>query len=87
MIITQRIPIIQSRRLSRKIAKCVRECDIVYDMSIMMERAHPGLSQYDLNYMTPGWRERFCLTGASLMHEAASKQARLAVIAFRDSNR
>ena len=39
-----------------------------------------------MNYMTPGWRERFCLTGASLMHEAASKQARLAVIAFRDSN-
>ena len=87
MIITQRIPIIQSRRLSRKIAKCVRECDIVYDMSILMKMAHPGLSQYDLNYMTPGWRERFCLTGASLMHEAASKQARLAVIAFRDSNR
>ena len=52
MIITQRIPIIQSRRLSRKITKCVRECDIVYDMSILMERAHPGLSQYDLNYMT-----------------------------------
>ena len=87
MIITQRIPIIQSRRLSRKIAKCVRECDIVYDMSILMKMAHPGLSQYDLNYMTPGWREQFCLTGASLMHEAASKQARLAVIAFRDSNR
>ena len=54
MIITQRIPIIQSRRLSRKIAKCVRECDIVYDMSILMKMAHPGLSQYDLNYMTPG---------------------------------
>ena len=87
MIITQRIPIIQSRRLSRKIAKCVRECDVVYDMSILMKMAHPGLSQYDLNYMTPGWRERFCLTGASLMHETASKQARLAVIAFRDSNR
>ena len=56
-------------------------------MSILMKMAHPGLSQYDLNYMTPGWRERFCLTGASLMHEAASKQARLAVITFRDSNR
>ena len=54
MIITQRIPIIQSRRLSHKIAKYVRECDVVYDMSILMKVAHLGLSQYDLNYMTPG---------------------------------
>ena len=86
-IITQRIQIMQYRRLSRRITKCVRECDVIYDMSILMKMAHPGLSQYDLNYMTLGWRERFCLTSASLMHEAASKQARLAVIAFRDSNR
>ena len=37
MIITQRIPIMQFRRLSHKIAKCVRECDVVYDMSILMK--------------------------------------------------
>ena len=87
MIITKCIPIVQSRRLSRRIAECVRECDVIYDMSIMMKRAHPYLSDYDLIYMIPGWRARFGLTGATLMHETAAKQARRAVMQFWDANR
>ncbi len=42
MIVSKIIKITQSRELSRKIVKCSRETDIIYDMTIMMKLAHPG---------------------------------------------
>ena len=49
MIVSKIIKITQSRELSRKIVKCSRETDIVYDMTIMMKLAHPRITQFDIN--------------------------------------
>ena len=75
MIVSKIIKITQSRELSRKIVKCSRETDIIYDMTIMMKLAHSRITQFDINNLIAGWRREFNLTNSVRMHEAASKQA------------
>ncbi len=48
MIVSKSISITQSQELSRRIVKCSRETDIVYDMTIMMKLAHPRITQFDV---------------------------------------
>ncbi len=87
MIVSKIIKITQSRELSRKIVKCSRETDIIYDMTIMMKLAHPGITQFDINNLITGWRREFNLASSVRMHEAASKQAFQAAVKFRKANR
>ena len=87
MIVSKIIKITQSRELSRKIVKCSRETDIIYDMTIMMKLAHPGITQFDVNNQITGWRREFNLASSVRMHEAASKQAFQAAVKFRKANR
>ena len=87
MIVSKIIKITQSRELSRKIVKCSRETDIIYDMTIMMKLAHPGITQFDINNLITGWRREFNLASSVRMHEAASKQALQAAVKFRKANR
>ncbi len=87
MIVSKIIKITQSRELSRKIVKCSRETDIIYDMTIMMKLTHPRITQFDVNNLITGWRREFGLTNSVRMHEAASKQAFQAVVKFRKANR
>ncbi len=87
MIVSKIIKITQSRELSRKIVKCSRETDIIYDMTIMMKLAHPGITQFDVNNLITGWRREFNLANSVRMHEAASKQAFQAAVKFRKANR
>ncbi len=70
MIVSKSISITQSQELSRRIVKCSRETDIVYDMTIMMKLAHPRITQFDVNNLITGWCREFDLTGACHMHEA-----------------
>ncbi len=87
MIVSKIIKITQSRELSRKIVKCSRETDIIYDITIMMKLAHPRITQFDINNLTTGWRREFGLTCSVRMREAASKQAFQAAVKFRKANR
>ncbi len=87
MIVSKIIKITQSRELSRKIVKCSRETDIIYDMTIMMKLAHSRITQFDVNNLITGWRREFNLTNSVRMHEAASKQAFQAAVKFRKANR
>ncbi len=87
MIVSKIIKITQSRELSRKIVKCSRETDIVYDMTIMMKLAHPRITQFDINNLITRWRREFSLTSSVCMHEAASKHAFQAAVKFGKANR
>ncbi len=86
MIVSKIIKITQSRELSRKIVKCSRETDIIYDMTIMMKLAHSRITQFDVNNLITEWRREFGLTCSVRMHEAASKHAFQAAVKFRKAN-
>ncbi len=64
MIVSKIIKITQSREPSRKIVKCSRETDIIYDMTIMMKLAHSRITQFDINNLITGWRREFGLQEA-----------------------